>query len=156
MNRISLLSIFAFMMLLGCETATSKEVWSCFQKSEINDDWVGISESKTVIRNGVFGETNSKVTIREISSKKESTLRSIVTFDLLKEGNSVQQTLLSADWEVTSDELNIFSDGRASKLLPSIGSILRGTQESLANGAVKTTYDSGLTTECRLIDESSN
>ncbi|GHB80235.1 hypothetical protein GCM10008107_32030 [Psychrosphaera saromensis] len=156
MNRVFLVSALIVIVLFGCKPNTSVEVWNCFQETKINEDWIGISESTSEIRDGVYGETNSTVIVREISTNKESLLKSKVTFDFHKDGNSVEQTLITADWEIINDELNVFSEGRASNLLPSIGSTLYGTQESLDNGAVKTTYDSGLTTECKLVDDRSH
>ena len=151
-DRTFLIFALLSIILLSCKPSSNIETWSCFQRTEISSSLIGESESTVVIYDQVYAESKAKIILRDINLKKESVLQSTLTFDFQKEENVIEQTLKTVNWQVISDELGVYKDGNASRLFPDIGSTLRGTQELTENGVVKTTYDSGLVTECSAIN----
>ena len=152
MRKIILLSVSTLFFLIGCEEAPNEETWHCLQENQISPELIASQKSTVVYSTPQTAKSSGIVTIQNTALNKKSELKSELTFSREDSGKKIKMTLLSADLEIVTDELDLLSEGRAQALLPEVGTSISGEIIYQDSETQKVKYENNEVLECTLQD----
>ncbi|AUC88687.1 hypothetical protein CW735_11260 [Alteromonas sp. MB-3u-76] len=152
MREKILLSVSTLFFLIGCEGAPNEETWHCLQENQISPELIASQKSTVVYSTPQTAKSSGIVTIQNTALNKKSELKSELTFSREDSGKKIKMTLLSADLEVVTDELNLLSEGRAQALLPEVGTSISGEIIYQDGATQRVKYENNEVLECTLQD----